>query len=196
MSPRPRGFDPDQVLEAAMVTFWKKGYEATSAQDLVDGTGLGRGSLYHAFDSKYGLFQAALKRYDAERTSRLVEVLERGEGPARDRIRAVLLDVVAQESTEPPAHRGCLAVNSAMELAGRDARVTQYVRDTFARVTDALTVCVEQGIADGSLDHEGPQPGLRALHLLNSMYGLRVLGKVTDRARLTALVDQILPPAP
>ncbi|MFJ2739909.1 TetR/AcrR family transcriptional regulator [Streptomyces sp. NPDC087440] len=195
MSPRPRGFDLDKALDAAMDTFWDKGYAATSAQDLVDSTGLGRGSLYNTFDSKYGLFQAALKRYDTEWTTRLVTLLEEGDGPARDRIRTVLMSVVEEETAEHPAHRGCLVVNSAMELAGRDARVTQHVRDTFDRVTQALAVCVEQGVRDGSLPHAAEPPRDRALYLLNSMYGLRVLGKVSDRGDLAALVDRILPPA-
>ncbi|MEU8887612.1 TetR/AcrR family transcriptional regulator [Streptomyces sp. NPDC048442] len=193
MSPRPRGFDLDTALDAAMTTFWEKGYAATSAQDLVESTGLGRGSLYNTFDSKYGLFQAALKRYDTKQTTRLVELLEEGEGPARDRIRTVLMSVVEEETAEHPAHRGCLVVNSAMELAGRDARVTQYVRDTFDRMVDALTVCVEQGVRDGSLREVG-EPRGQALYLLNSMYGLRVLGKVSDREALAALVDRVLPP--
>jgi TetR/AcrR family transcriptional repressor of nem operon len=194
MSPRQRGFDLEKALDAAMDTFWEKGYAATSAQDLVDSTGLGRGSLYNTFDSKYGLFQAALKRYDTEWTTRLVTLLEEGEGPARDRIRRVLMSVVEEETSEHPDHRGCLVVNSAMELAGRDARVTQYVRDTFDRMAEALAVCVGQGVRDGSLPESAESPRDRALYLLNSMYGLRVLGKVSDRGELAALVDRILPP--
>ena len=47
-----------RVLDAAMHTFWRKGYEGTSAQDLVDATGLGRGSLYAAYANKHGIFDA------------------------------------------------------------------------------------------------------------------------------------------
>lgn len=178
-----------------MATFWDKGYAGTSAQDLVDSTGLGRGSLYNTFDSKRGLFEAALRRYDAEHTSRLVGLLEEGEGPARERIRAVLMSVVDEETAEAPEHRGCLVVNTAMEMAGRDPEITEHVRTTFARMQTALRVSVEQGQRDGSMPKD-QEPRVLAVHLLNSMYGLRVLGKVSDRATLTSLVDQILPPAP
>ncbi|WP_424210934.1 TetR/AcrR family transcriptional regulator [Streptomyces sp. BI20] len=194
MSPRPRSFDLNQALDAAMATFWDKGYADTSAQDLVDSTGLGRGSLYHAFDSKHGLFEAALRRYDTEWTGPLVARLERGEGPARERIRAVLLGVVEQESAPTPEHRGCLVINSAMELAGRDPEVTEMVRAAFARITAAFAVCVEQGRADGSLEAD-LDPVKQARYYLNSMYGLRVLGKVTDREAMVDIVDRILPPA-
>ncbi|MFJ7066051.1 TetR/AcrR family transcriptional regulator [Streptomyces sp. NPDC101115] len=195
MSPRPRGFDLDDALDAAMATFWDKGYAGTSAQDLVDSTGLGRGSLYNTFHSKRGLFDAALRRYDEECTRKLVTLLEEGEGPARERIRAVLTSVVEEETAETPAHRGCLVVNTAMELAGRDPEITEHVRRTFARIRTALRVCIEQGQRDGSMPEATDPPAL-ALYLLNSMYGLRVLGKVGDRATLTSLVDRILSPQP
>ncbi|MFJ9809732.1 TetR/AcrR family transcriptional regulator [Streptomyces sp. NPDC101158] len=195
MSPRPRGFDLDHALDAAMATFWDKGYAGTSAQDLVDSTGLGRGSLYNTFSSKRGLFEAALRRYDSEWTSRVTRLLEEGEGPARERIRSVLLSVVDEETTETPEHRGCLVVNTAMEMAGQDPEITEHVRDTFTRMQTALRVSIEQGQRDGSMPRD-QEPRTLAVFLLNSMYGLRVLGKVGDRATLTSLVDQILPPVP
>jgi TetR/AcrR family transcriptional repressor of nem operon len=176
-----------------MSTFWDKGYAGTSAQDLVDATGLGRGSLYNAFKSKHDLFEAALRRYDEARTARLVKLLEEGEAPARERIRSVLLEVVDEETAEAGGSHGCLVVNSAMELAGRDPEVTAVVRDTFTRLAAAFAVCVGQGHRDGTMER-GQDPAVLALHLLNTMYGLRVLGKVTDRAGLVAVVDQAVPP--
>ncbi|PSQ77664.1 MAG: TetR family transcriptional regulator, partial [Bacteroidetes bacterium QH_7_62_13] len=43
--PRTKEFNPEAVLEQAMELFWEQGFEATSAQDLVDHTGLNRSSL-------------------------------------------------------------------------------------------------------------------------------------------------------
>src|SRR5690606_8821359 len=60
---RPRTFEEEQALEAAMRAFWRRGYEATSTQDLCAATGLGRSSVYNAFDSKRELFTRALRRY-------------------------------------------------------------------------------------------------------------------------------------
>ncbi|MER7394732.1 TetR/AcrR family transcriptional regulator [Streptomyces sp. NPDC000151] len=188
---RPRGFDLNHAIDAAMAAFWSKGYTATSAQDLVDSTGLGRGSLYNTFGSKRDLFVAALRRYDGENTSRLVELLEEGEGPAPDRIRAVLMSVVDEEAAEVPERRGCLVVNSAMELAGQDAEVTDLVRRTFVRMEEALSVCIQQGQRDGVIGAD-QDPRCLAQYLLNSMYGLRVLGKVADRRTLTGIVDKTL----
>ena len=63
---RPRQFDVDQTLDAAMRAFWARGYEATSMADLMAATGLHKGSLYQAFGDKHALFIEALKRYLGE----------------------------------------------------------------------------------------------------------------------------------
>ena len=74
---RPREFDEDGVLERALHVFWRLGYEATSVTDLMEATGLAKGSLYKAFGDKRSLFLKALDRY-----------LERG----RDALRHTLTD--------------------------------------------------------------------------------------------------------
>src|SRR5687768_12471033 len=51
-----RQFDEETVLERATEVFWRRGFAATSVDDLVHATGLGRGSLYGAFGNKEALF--------------------------------------------------------------------------------------------------------------------------------------------
>ena len=63
---RPREFDVDKALDAAMQAFWAKGYEATSMADLMAATGLHKGSIYGAFGDKHALFVEALTRYLAD----------------------------------------------------------------------------------------------------------------------------------
>src|ERR687891_349404 len=60
---RPREFDIDEALEAAMGAFWVRGYEATSLADLMQAMGLQKGSIYKAFGDKHALFLCALQRY-------------------------------------------------------------------------------------------------------------------------------------
>lgn len=189
--PRPRAFDLGHTLDAALDTFWSHGYTATSAQDLVDSTGLGRGSLYNAFGSKRGIFVAALQRYESQQTSRLVETLEQEGTPPRERIRAVLMSAVEGESAETSGRRGCLMVNSALELAGQDAEITALVRRNFARVEEALAACIRTGQTEGTLDKSHDPRGM-AQYLLNSMYGLRVLGTTSDRRTLCGIIEKVL----
>ena len=60
---RPREFDEEEVLDRALDVFWRRGYGATSVEDLTAATGLGRGSLYAAFGDKETLFLTCLRRY-------------------------------------------------------------------------------------------------------------------------------------
>ena len=60
---RPKSYDREEVLENALLLFWRKGFEGAHLQELVEVTGLNRFSLYKEFGSKEGLFDAAMKRY-------------------------------------------------------------------------------------------------------------------------------------
>ena len=60
---RPREFDLEEALDDAIEVFRARGYHGTSVQDLTEGTGLARGSLYKAFHDKRSLFLAALDHY-------------------------------------------------------------------------------------------------------------------------------------
>src|SRR5271168_2905013 len=60
---RPREFDEEVVLDAAVHCFWARGFESTSVKDLMERTGLTAASLYNAYGDKRAIFRAALDRY-------------------------------------------------------------------------------------------------------------------------------------
>ena len=60
---RPREFDEGAVLDAAVLCFWNRGYEATSVKDLVEKTGITAASLYNAFGDKRAIYEKALDHY-------------------------------------------------------------------------------------------------------------------------------------
>lgn len=62
---RPRQFEEARVVRLAAAVFQRRGYAATSVDDLVEATGVHRGSLYGVFGSKHGLFLRALDAADA-----------------------------------------------------------------------------------------------------------------------------------
>lgn len=80
---RPRQFDENQVLDQAMTVFWTNGYEATSMADLMNATGLHKGSLYQAFGNKHQLFVTALNRYLEEMRAQKNRLLKAAASPWR-----------------------------------------------------------------------------------------------------------------
>ena len=99
---RPREFDVDDVVRSAMEVFWDRGYAGASLEDLIDGTGLSRGSIYKAFGDKEGLFLAALDAYINANVSAMRDCLAGGSVAA---IRAALL--AAGRLALGPGRRGC-----------------------------------------------------------------------------------------
>ncbi|MFE2543941.1 TetR/AcrR family transcriptional regulator [Actinacidiphila glaucinigra] len=187
---RVREFDTDTAVEAAMNAFRAKGYEGTSVQDLVDATGVGRGSLYAAFGSKEGLYLAAMDRYREQYALPLVEVLRSG-APGRELLREVLVAAV-DEIARDGSRRACLIVGAAMERVAHDPRVATHVESTTALLEDALAQVVAQAQADGQVSGKRDARDL-ARYLVVTMHGLRVMGAINpDREALTAVVDAAL----
>ncbi|MCP3104905.1 TetR/AcrR family transcriptional regulator [Myxococcus sp. K15C18031901] len=187
---RPKKFDPEDAVHRAMEVFWERGYAAATPQELGERMGLGRGSLYNAFESKQSLFERALRHYHDHESPRLLALL-RQPGPVKERLRA-LFHAVIQADVADPARRGCLAINTAIELAGRDAAAARLASAMFARTEQHFLELVEEGQRTGELDASRDARELASL-LLNHLTGLRVLGKTAeDTTRLTRIVDAVL----
>jgi len=131
----PKAFDRDDVLDKATQVFWLKGYEATSIQDLVEATGINRGSLYNTFTDKAGLFGAVLGRY-TDRSSARALVANAEAGPPRATIEAFFADLVDIGAADPE-RRGCLLTNTAVENAFRKGLTRPSAGSRAVRTTRA-----------------------------------------------------------
>ncbi|MEV0083164.1 TetR/AcrR family transcriptional regulator [Saccharopolyspora sp. NPDC050642] len=188
---RPRLFDEERALEAAMRTFWANGYEATSTQDLCEATGLGRSSIYNTFSSKHDLFMRALTRYINTTSAVQLAILEDSGRSEVDRIRALLAVIVDTELENRRDGRsfGCLTVNSTVELAGRDPETAKLLdRDTEARLA-ALRAVIEAGQRDGGIASARDADSLA--RFLNAVIGgMRIAGQAgADRAVLESIAE-------
>ncbi|MEU6829958.1 TetR/AcrR family transcriptional regulator [Nocardia beijingensis] len=186
---RPRNFDPDTVVERAMEAFWTHGYANTSPAQLAEVTGIGKGSLYHTFGSKRALFDAALRRYDQLGAELAADLLSRP-GSTRECVAAFLCGMVDSDLAQP-VRRGCLAVNTAMELGGHDAEITSAVRAMQDRVIAALEARIDQGRRDGDV-RAGTDARAAAEFLMNTIVGLRVMAKTYDAPTLHRIVETAL----
>ncbi len=141
---RPREFDEETALEAAMDAFWRNGYEATSLADLCTCTGLHKGSLYQAFGDKHQLFMRSLKHYADRTFSETAAVAFQSDSPLEN-IRAVMHKVVNDAAED----RGCLMINSLVELAPHDpevkAALSKVGEQRLRLMTDLVTSAQRAG---------------------------------------------------
>jgi TetR/AcrR family transcriptional repressor of nem operon len=183
--PRARQFDTDEVLGRAMEAFWRRGYEATSLQDLVECTGVNRASLYATYGDKHALFLAALRLYDARMRAEPLADLERRLKP-RQAIRRVF-EMFASQVTPAGPNRGCFLTNTALELASHDLEAGRLVAHSQAQIEAFFARLVKRGRAEGDIaPHIKPIEAARGL--LASLIGLVVLSRSRPDATLLASI--------
>ncbi|WP_329459828.1 TetR/AcrR family transcriptional regulator [Streptomyces sp. NBC_01497] len=166
---RTKEFDPDSVLRRAMDLFWERGYEQTSLQDLVERMSVGRRSLYDTFGDKHKLFVRALTQYVAEQEAMAAESAEL----APDGRQAVQRLLETSITTGMVLRRGCLAVNTATEVAPGDPEAFTIVDSHFGRTRRLLLDQIIRGGTDGSISGAG-DPEVLTAALFNVWLGLRV----------------------
>ncbi|SFD76478.1 TetR/AcrR family transcriptional regulator, transcriptional repressor for nem operon [Paenibacillus catalpae] len=177
---RPREFDQDAVLQKAMELFWQKGYERTSIQDLVEHTGVHRGSLYDTFGDKNQLFLTCLDRFRDTTKNRAHTILEE-DGPAKDVLGRYFERLIDIAMSDDNGRRGCLIANTAMEMGKVDPvvsfRIEAYTLDMEMNFHKFLMRAKQRG--ELKTKHTVQEA---ARFLLNTRNGLYVLAKIaTDR---------------
>lgn len=191
MSGRPREFDPNVALEAAMDAFWLNGYEATSAQDLVNHTGLGRGSLYAAFGNKENLYRKALIHYQDLSLHAQKEILM-SQGNAKDRLRNLMLWGIDNDLIRHNDRNGCMALLAWLERAVKDPEVEQISQQYISNLERVLCRVFTEGKKNGDITaSSSPLNSARAF--MSSYFGLRLLGRsMRNREFLTSIVDSTI----
>ncbi|MQY20579.1 TetR/AcrR family transcriptional regulator [Nocardia macrotermitis] len=170
---RPREFDEDDVVGKARDRFWAAGYAATSIHDLVDATGVSRGSLYATFGSKHELFLRALDSYCEGTIAAVHADLDGDSADAADRLRTHMRHVADSCGN---AEFGCFLAKSTAELAAADPEVAKRADQMYGTYEDILVTCLEQAQHVGDLDDRHDPRTLAAL-LLITVRGMDALGQ-------------------
>ncbi|MDF2190404.1 TetR/AcrR family transcriptional regulator [Paraflavitalea sp. CAU 1676] len=177
---RTKVFDEQEVLKKAMQLFWNKGYNGTSAQDLVDYVGLSRSSLYDTFGDKHGLFIKALELYRTINEA----VLEDKLGHAPD-VRVAIQQILMQAVEESLARRftqGCFMVNTTSELALHDSKVMAIVTANRNRTEVIFATAILRGQDKGQIS-KIHSPTALASFLFNTYTGIRVAARSETASR-------------
>ncbi len=188
--PKSTTFDRETVIAQVTELFWKKGFHATSMQDLVDATGLNRSSIYNTFGDKHQLFEESLKQYAIWQSYLTSKSLDNANSPLesiRHLFNAILINI-----KNDPHNKGCFFSNCTTELGNSDSGVQHLLianKDAFVQLFENKLI---QAKETGEIE-PSKNPHALALYLYSSLHGLRVTAILsTDPKELDALVSQIL----
>ena len=169
---RPLAYNSNTVLSAAVETFWRHGYSASSVAQLLAATGLNRGSLYNSFGDKRGLFIAALDFYYARYTGVVLQLLQHSPNPV-----AGILAVFEMTMFDlPDEHRrkGCLLVNSVAELSDNESELAERALAHLRTVQSGFAKALQRARDQGLWPRPDADPQLAADLLFQYMTGLRI----------------------
>jgi TetR/AcrR family transcriptional repressor of nem operon len=187
---RLREFDTGSALDHVLGTFWAKGYEATSVDDLCAASGLSRSSLYSAFGDKRALLLRSLERYIDIRVGRLRDVML-GAPSLRDGLE-VLTQAIIGDILAGPGRRGCFIGNCAAEIGRGDRKAMALVRKGMAAMEGVFREALVRARSRGELP-EGADIEALARFLAAGFQGLRLVGKVNpDRGVLRDIAEVML----
>ena len=147
---RPRGFDPDDLLQTAIEMFWEKGYYDGSVDELVKRSGVAKYGIYGTLGTKRELFIKALTQFAADRHKDIQRPI-RKPAASLPEIRAFFKGA-PKLMTPEAAPRGCLICNTGIELGLRDPEIGDFVKDFFSETATVLKGCLARAIDKGELD--------------------------------------------
>ena len=184
---RTKAFDEQKVLNKAMELFWKKGFHATSIQDLVDHLGINRASMYDTFGGKEQLFMQSLQLYIRQYTTDVHRLREILKGKS---VRKFLREYAFQdlEKKEVLDQNGCFATNATAELSKGNKNVCSVLSDNMDRNVKFFEVVIRLGQERQEIKSD-KDPHALARHLFVFFNGLKVVSKLKPSESLCAVVD-------
>ncbi len=183
--PRPLQFDRDTVLHQALDVFWKKGYHGASIQDLVEATGLNRGSLYNSFGDKAALFAEVMALYfEISPTKALCDAVE--EGAHEDGARALLVEfmmALVRRAQADKDHKGCLFTNTAAGFYGCSDAMARHFCQSLAEMEQVFVRVVACAQEQGEITSTST-PRAIAQFFLAAAHGLNVMARAGASAQM------------
>jgi AcrR family transcriptional regulator len=170
---RPRSFDEREAIRMATNVFWAKGFDGATIDDLVEGMGVGRPSLYAIFGDKSTLFMRCLEAYRDNLGKQAAQAVF-GPADVREAIRSFLRFSV-ETATDPGSPLGCLMVCVAPLV--EDENVRRFLVKANEETTAAIAMRLKQGVEAKELPDEFPCEE-RSRMLADMSRGLRVRARI------------------
>ena len=186
---RPREFDPERALSAALEVFWQLGYEAASLSELTEAMGITRPSLYACFGNKEALFCKAFDLYEANKLSYVNEALS---APTARGVAERLLRGATLFHFNGGDPKGCLGLIASVTCGAEAEWIRKNVAARRASNQSALFKRFTQARVEGDLP-VSIDPGSLACYLTAVLQGLAIqAGSGVGLIDLVKLVDTTL----
>jgi AcrR family transcriptional regulator len=182
---RPRGFDIDSAVDAALELFIVKGYEGAALGELTDAMGINPPSLYAAFGNKEGLFLRTVEVYSDRVTASMVRALDR---PTAYESLEALMHSAANFYTDPSRPPGCLFIQGALSASDRAQPVRAELARRRASNTSLVRERLERAVQEGDTTVTG-DPARISLYVSTITTGIAVLA--ADSATREQLHDAV-----
>ena len=186
---RPREFDPDVALAAALRVFWQQGYEGASLAMLTDAMGIAKPSLYSCFGNKEALFKQALELYEREKLAYIGAAIE---APTARGVAERLLRGAVDTHANAQDPQGCMGVMSMIGCKAEDASIRDHVIERRKSSETALIERFERAKAEGDLS-PSVDPATLARYIITVIQGMQVRAQAgAPREELEGIVDLFL----
>lgn len=173
---RPRTFEEADIVERAMLRFWRGGFGATSITDLEDATGISRISLYNAFGDKDGLFLKALAKYRDSSYAffHSPSFAQGGLGSIIDLFESLTSDRPA----DAPEQSGCLMLNTILDIDSVSEAARALVIDCRKDMIAGFEAALLTAEASGEMKSTRSERRERAEFLVGAMWGARIIARL------------------
>lgn len=187
---RVKEFDEQEALGKALEIFWSKGYNGTSMQDLLDGLGISRSSLYDTYGDKRTLFISVLEHYRKTQAQAMIEKIEQSTDIVQT-LREMLYQILTSDTAEKMKY-GCFVVNTIIELAPHDEEINALVAGNQKDIEQVIYKAIQKGQQKGQVTKKHSAKTL-AKFILNTLTGLRVTVKAnTDKKAIAEIIEVAL----
>ncbi len=147
---RPREFNPEDVLKAAVGVFWEKGYHNGSVDEVVKRSGVAKYGIYGTFGTKREIFLKALARFAADRHQDIQRPIRKPDASLPE-ILAFFKHAPKLMTPEKDPH-GCLICNTGIELGLKDPEIRDFVMEFFRDTAQVLKRCLARAVEKGELE--------------------------------------------
>lgn len=187
MAGRPKIFNEAEVLDKAVAVFWDKCYDAASADELLEGMGIGKGSFYNAFKGgKKELYQRSLERFAQKFQEEFKARLEASDNKIehlKSYFRSMAVDA------DSFAQKGCFMGNALVQLSDKDVELRTLAGRLLGNLQQLFTATLVDAQKQGYLQST-KNPEVLAWHLMNLWNGLHVTRRMgASTPTLKALVE-------